>query len=107
MFAKNSRYARLPGSSPVNANGERLLGTNMRLIAATEGTFLHTVLGRDRLDLLALKYYGDPTRWWQITDANLKFPFPLDLLDRAPIQEETLRVVNPGLQTRFDELTVD
>jgi len=107
MFAKNSRYASLPGSSPVNANGERLLGTNLRLIAATDGTFLHTVLARDRLDLLALKYYGDPTRWWQISDANPEFPFPLDLLDKAPIHEETLRVVNPDLQARFDELTVD
>jgi len=84
-----------------------LLGTNVRFISATTGTFLHAVLGRDRLDLMALKYYGDPTRWWQISDANPAFPFPLDLLGRAPVREEILRVANPDLQARFNSLVGD
>lgn len=104
MFAKNSRYAQLPVSSPVNANGERLLGTNLRFISITSGTFQHTVLGRDRLDLLALKYYGDPTRWWQISDANPNFPVPIALLDRSPIQEEVFSLVNPQIEIRFNNL---
>ncbi len=104
MFTNNSRYAKLPESSPVDTKGERLLGTNVRLIPPTTGTFLHTVQGRDRLDLLALKYYGDPTKWWQISDANPKFSFPIDLLDRSPIKEEIFSLANPDMQSRFDAL---
>lgn len=104
MFAKNSRYATVPTSSPVDAKGENLLGTNVRIIPPATGTFQHRVLGRDRLDLLALKYYGDPTRWWQISDANPEVALPTDLLDRTPIQEELLSLASPAMQARFDNL---
>src|SRR6266542_2938191 len=70
MFAKGSRYRNLPESSPVDADGERKRGKQLRLIAQPESQFLHAVQEKDRLDLLAYKYYGDPTRWWQIADAN-------------------------------------
>lgn len=104
MFTKNSRYIIVPESSPVDAKGERLLATNVRVIPPTTGTFLHTVKGRDRLDLLALKYYNDPTKWWQIADANPNFAFPVDLLDRNPIREEIFSLANPAMQSRFDAL---
>ena len=107
MFTKNSRYTIVPESSPVDAKGERLLATNVRVIPPTTGTFLHTVQGRDRLDLLALKYYNDPTKWWQISDANPNFAFPVDLLDRSPIQEEIFSLANPDMQSRFDNLVAD
>src|SRR5258707_892578 len=87
MFAKGSRYRNLTQSSPVNGRGGRLRGTDLRLIEPTSGQFLHTVRDRDRLDLLAYKYYADPTRWWQICDANPQFAFPNDLLDRGPLQD--------------------
>lgn len=107
MFATNSRYAQISTSSPVNGHGERLLGVDLRLITPSAGTFLHTVLSRDRLDLLALKYYGDPTKWWQISDANSSLPFPTDLLDRDPIREELLSLVAPQLEARFNTLVND
>ncbi|HKE31548.1 MAG TPA: hypothetical protein VKD65_07475 [Candidatus Angelobacter sp.] len=107
MFAKNSRYFRLPESSPVNARGERLRGKDLRLIEPSPGTFLHTVQSRDRLDLLAVKYYQEPTRWWQISDANAAFAFPNDLLDRSPIHAETLAVVSVDMETRFNGLISD
>lgn len=34
----------------------------------------------DRLDLLAYSYYGDPTKFWLICDANPTTMFPADLL---------------------------
>ena len=30
----------------------------------------HMVTATDRLDLLANQYYGDPTQWWVIANAN-------------------------------------
>jgi hypothetical protein len=30
----------------------------------------HMITDRDRMDLLANQYLGDPTAWWQIADAN-------------------------------------
>jgi nucleoid-associated protein YgaU len=30
----------------------------------------HLVLAQDRLDLIAGSYYGDPTAYWQIAEAN-------------------------------------
>lgn len=107
MFAKNSRYFGLPESSPVNAAGERLRGKNLRLIAPSPGTFLHIVQGRDRLDLMAFRYYQEPTKWWQISDANPDFAFPVDLLDRGPIREQTLALVSVDSEARFDGLVSD
>jgi hypothetical protein len=104
MFAKGSRYRNLTQSSPVNGRGGRLRGTDLRLIEPAPGQFLHTVRDRDRLDLLAYKYYADPTRWWQICDANPQFAFPNDLLDRGPLQDVTLGLVHPDAGARYGAL---
>lgn len=104
MFAKNSRYARLPESSPVDAQGDRFRGKNLRRIPFSAGTFLHTVQNSDRLDLLAMKYYGEPTKWWQICDANPQFEFPLDLLGRVPVKEEVFVLVDGQAEDRFNAL---
>jgi hypothetical protein len=104
MFARGSRYLNLSESAAVNAAGERLVGKDLRLIPGTPGQFLHTVNSYDRLDLLAYKYYGDPTRWWQIADANPEFPFPLDLLDRGPVVEELLMLIDADNAGRFQDL---
>lgn len=104
MFSKGSRYRNLPESSPVNAEGERLRGKDLRVISLTPGRFLHTVLEGDRLDLLAFKYYGDATKWWQICDANQTLLFPTDLLDRRPVVEERFVLTHPDFEIRFNEL---
>jgi hypothetical protein len=104
MFARGSRYRTLPVSAPVDARGERRIGTDLRFIPDTPGQFLHTVSSSDRLDLLAVKYYGDATRWWQIADANPDYPFPLDLLDQGPVIEEVLSLVATSNDRRFQEL---
>jgi len=106
MFSKSSRYRNLPESSPVNAQDERLRGKELRLLPPTPGRFLHTVHENDRLDLLAFKYYGDTTRWWQISDANPEWAFPPDLLDRGPAAEELLVMRPVGFAERVDELRI-
>src|SRR5262249_5322347 len=107
MFIKGSRYRSLPESSPVDANGERLRGKDLRLIPDTPGQFLHTVRQGDRLDLLAFKYYDDATKWWQIADANPQEPLPSDLLDRRPLVLEHFALFHPDFQTRFRDLGVE
>ena len=104
MYAKGSRYRKLPQSAPVGANGERPLVTDLRVIPDTPGQFLHTVRDHERLDLLGYKYYSDATRWWQICDANPQFEFPNDLLDRTPLVEETLELDYPDALLRYNLL---
>jgi hypothetical protein len=106
MFSKNSRYRNLPESSPINAQDERLRGKELRLLPPTPRRFLHTVHESDRLGLLAFKYYGDPTRWWQISDANPEWAFPPDLIDRRPMVEELLELSPVGFAKRVDDLRI-
>jgi hypothetical protein len=104
MFFRGSRYRNLPESSPLDAQGQRLRGKDLRIIPRSTGRFLQTVQDRDRLDLLAFKFYGDASKWWQISDANPQFPFPNDLLDRRPLIDEVLSLVSPGAVAAFGAL---
>lgn len=106
MFFRGSRYRNLPTSIHVTAKGEQVLSTEVRLIPATSAQFSHAVASRERLDLLAYKYYSDSTRWWQIADANPTYPFPLDLLDRRPIADELLVIVHQSYFQDVEALLV-
>ena len=102
MFVKGSRYRNLSESSPVDANGERLKGKDLRLIDRPEQwPFRHTVRDGERLDLLSFKYYGDATKWWQIADANPQEPFPPDLLNRETVIKERFVLRSSNFETRF------
>lgn len=107
MFSKGSRYRNLPESSPVDARGERQRGKQLRVIPAAEGRFVHVVREGERLDLLALKYYGDPTRWWRIADANPEEPYPPHLLDRRPFVVERFVLERVRLDERLAQLVED
>jgi hypothetical protein len=94
MFLKGSRYRNLPQSSNQTARRDSLLGVDVRFIPPVPGQFLHTVSDRERLDLLAFKYYSDPKRWWL-------------LVDPRPFVDEELAVTSPGLLARTDQLLAD
>lgn len=68
--------------------------------------FRHRVREGERLDLLAFKYYGEPTKWWQIADANPQEAFPLDLLDRTPVIKERFVLRCLDFETRFRNLVL-
>jgi hypothetical protein len=104
MFSKGSRYRKVPESSPVNAQGERQRGIDLRVIPRADGRFAHTVREGERLDLLAFKYYGDPTRWWQVGDANPKESYPPDLLDRRPVVAERFVLEYATFAARYAQL---
>src|SRR4051812_22042949 len=104
MFTKGSRYYKVPQSRHLTAAGEWVLSTDLRLAPPVRGDFLHTVSAHERLDLIAFRYYTDPRKWWLIADANPDRPFPLDLLDTAPLVEETLTLQHPGYLERVARL---
>src|SRR5262245_808884 len=106
MFIRGSRYRTVEESSPLDAAGRRLRGKNLRLIPPTTGSFQHTVHESDRIDLLAFKYYGDATKWWQIADANPQAALPTDLLDERPVIRERFLLRHPGFETRFRSLVL-
>ncbi len=80
MFFKGSRYKDISNYTAIDASGRASQTKSLRWIPNTPGTFIHTVKEGDRLDLLAFKYYGTPTKWWLICDANPDTIFPTDLL---------------------------
>lgn len=67
----NSRYV---NSTVINVTGPE--GNTVQVIVpspAVSWTFSftsHTWTDQDTVDLLAWTYYGDPTLWWKIGDAN-------------------------------------
>lgn len=69
-ISANSRYA----NSQVAAVDKD--GADVNVIVPTQQwattiTYVsHMLTDLDRLDLLANQYYGDPTQWWQISNAN-------------------------------------
>jgi hypothetical protein len=114
MFTRGSRYRNLPESAVVDPAGEWIRGKDLRLIPPLEDLLpsrgqqvTHTVLEGDRVDLLALKYYADTTKWWQIGDVNPEYPFPTDLLGRGPLVEEVFTLEHPGFLTRYAQTLAD
>jgi nucleoid-associated protein YgaU len=63
-----SRYRDLPA---VSVDG-RVSLTQRPPASATlpPDSIIHTVIGRETLDLLAYRYYGREDLWWRIADAN-------------------------------------
>jgi len=105
MFSKGSRYRILPEFTLQTGYGEHILTKAVRVLTTRPtGRFQHTLQESDRLDLLAFKYYGDPAKWWQISDANPAPPFPIELLDRGPIAEERLVLAYLAFFSRFTSL---
>lgn len=67
---KKSRYAKVPVESFTGPRGEERDLVAQREIPETDGVFYATPGPRDRLDLLAHRYFRDPTRFWKICDAS-------------------------------------
>ncbi|MGP3981998.1 LysM peptidoglycan-binding domain-containing protein [Streptomyces sp. KR80] len=85
-YPRSSRYHdaeigvhRQPDGTEVRYTKRRLLPP---LDAAAEESATHTVSSGERPDLLAQRYFGDPTQWWQIADANPVLD-PRELTDEA------------------------
>jgi hypothetical protein len=72
-FPRTSRYHGLPRAIHTSPDGREIPYTPRRLLpdpATLTEVDSHVVDGRDRVDLLADRYLGDPEQWWRIADAN-------------------------------------
>ena len=69
MFLDNSRYARVSQASAKTRDGREVAVVRLRRLPSVGGA-PYTVIGADRLDILAQRRYGDGTRYWHVADAN-------------------------------------
>jgi hypothetical protein len=97
MADKLSRYRGVPATAEPDAAGRIVAGVDIRLLPPTTGTFRHTVDAGDRLDHLAAAFYGRPTQYWRICDANPEVLSPLELLDDDPVITTRLPVTVAGV----------
>lgn len=79
MFARGSRYERVPQGVWKDASGASRPFVHLRVLPRPGGFQSHRVDAADRLDLLAHRFYGDPEQFWRICDANAALR-PDDLL---------------------------
>lgn len=71
MISNNSRYVNSKLVTVEKTNGAQAVVVTPS--DATSFTFTYTyysVTGSDRIDTIANAFYGDPTKWWKIGDAN-------------------------------------
>lgn len=70
MISANSRYA----SSTVVSLDQDGQTVNVivpgQQVPQTFSYVSHMMTDNDRLDNLSYRYFGDPTQWWQIANAN-------------------------------------
>jgi hypothetical protein len=62
------------------------------IVPQPDDTF-YTILGPDRIDLLAYRFYGDPILWWIIAAANSMELIPSDFTAGAVIRIPSPRYV--------------
>jgi nucleoid-associated protein YgaU len=68
-FLETSRYHGVPTVEATSRDGRIVTAVALRVPPATAGE-PYRVEEEDRLDLIADRSYGDPTRFWRIADAN-------------------------------------
>lgn len=72
LFASTSRYYGLE-TTTLTQGGRTIAYVRRRLVPPPEAfqdLQLHTVAEGDRLDVVTAQYFGDPTLFWRICDAN-------------------------------------
>ncbi len=82
MLVKKSRYKNTVFFSNLSSGSNVFSGLRARSIGDANGVIEHEVQVGDRLDYLARHYYNDDRFWWRIVDANPKFTFAANMLDK-------------------------
>lgn len=69
MFLKTSRYYKVSQTETKTRNGLKKKVVKLRRLPPAQGED-RLIKDNDRLDIIAQKGYGIPTRFWHIADAN-------------------------------------
>jgi nucleoid-associated protein YgaU len=70
MISYNSRYTDSPLAVITTGGQDRTVIVATPQRNWTFSFASHQVSGNERLDTMAQRFYGDPSLWWQIADAN-------------------------------------
>lgn len=99
MFDSNSRYASLETATlqvtEQDGRTREIRYVRRRFLPRAENSLSfmeHTVTDGERPDNIAARYLGDPTRFWQLCDANVVMR-PEELTDEAG---ERVKIPLPG-----------
>ena len=92
MIFQGSRYRNVAVIAPPAPDGGSPQVLALREIGARPAVLEHVVMEGERWDQLAQRFYGDPTRYWLLMDANQDEMNPLNLLRagrrlRIPLSE--------------------
>lgn len=79
MIDRRSRYATTPVLTTDDGQGGTEQVLDLRTTPPTGSVLAVVATDADRLDLLAYRYYRDPTRFWRICDAASALD-PFDVL---------------------------
>lgn len=85
MFLESSRYSGQKTADVALSGGRRAKVLKLRRLPSAKGTST-VVKGSDRMDIMAMRKYGDPTRFWRIADANTE-------LDASRLTEKAGRTI--------------
>lgn len=69
MFNESSRYAKQKTVDVELKNGRSANAVTLRRLPSTDGVPTQ-LKANDRLDVIALRKYGDSTKFWHVADAN-------------------------------------
>jgi len=78
MPANKSRYQKTRFFT-VDSPATVFEGVRARVISPATGILEYIIKQGDRLDLLALYFYNDSSKWWRLLDANPDIMFAADL----------------------------
>jgi hypothetical protein len=71
MFARGSRYERVPDAVWTDPAGREIRYKRLRLVPPPgPAVQVHLVARGDRLDLIAFRFYRDPEQFWRLCDGN-------------------------------------
>ncbi len=85
MVFKGSRYTDAEVIQPLGPDGKSPRVLASRLIPAVAGVLDHVASDAERIDQLAANFYGDPTKYWLILDANPATLNPFELIEAGRI----------------------
>jgi hypothetical protein len=92
-FSATSRYAKLPVSTYIDAQGNAISYVTRRFLPPSTSFALmqeYSIVEGDRLDNLAARFIGDPQQFWKLCDAN-------DAMEPEALMEigQSLRITLP------------
>jgi nucleoid-associated protein YgaU len=71
LISNNSRYVNSALVTQTKDDGTQVIViTPSDAVAYTFTYTYYAVTGADRIDTIANAFYGDPSKWWKIGDAN-------------------------------------